>query len=187
MAWALACGVLATTERGVSIQMAGAAARAARPSPGRTTGSAARASGPSRVATGSLDRRARRRGQARHLDLLAVDHGADPRGDLVLPVVGLVDRVVEPLALRLALEAADPDVDGLVFLAHEAAQDDHAHLDLERDDLLLHALHPRLLLSGTDVVLPELEEHAGLLGSSGLPGQHTANPGRGTRHRPERV
>src|SRR5262249_59100980 len=79
--------------------------------------------------------------------------------DLVLPVVALVHGVVEPLALRLALEAADPDVDALVLLADEAAEDDHAHLDLERDDLLLHALDPVRLLPGADVVLAKLEEH----------------------------
>jgi len=147
----------------------------------------AASSGAPLTGSGSLDHGMRRRHDARHLDLLTVDHLPDAGGDLVLPVVALVDRVVEPLALRLALEAADPDVDGLVLLADEAAQDDHAHLDLERDDLLLHALDPLLLLSGTDMVLPELEEHAGLLGSSGLPGQHTANPGMGARDRPERV
>src|SRR6476660_9237829 len=79
---------------------------------------AAGASAPSRAARGSLDRRARCRGQARHLDLLAVDHLRNPRRDVVLPVVALVDRVVEPLALRLALEAADPHVHRRVLLAH---------------------------------------------------------------------
>src|SRR5215467_10736201 len=93
------------------------------------------------------------------LDLLPVDQGGDARGDLVLPVVALVDGVVEPLALRLALEAADPHVYAGVLLAHEAAEDDHAHLHLEGDDLLLHALDPLLLLAGANVVLTELEEH----------------------------
>src|SRR4030095_7432533 len=82
-----------------------------------------------------LDDRVRRRHQARDLDLLAVDQGRDPRRDLVLPVVALVDEVVETRALRLALEPAKPDVHALVFLADEAAEDHHAHLDLERDDL----------------------------------------------------
>src|SRR5204863_1152948 len=85
----------------------------------------------------SLDDGAGRRHQARDLDQLAVDERRHLRRDLVLPVVALVDDVVEPLALRLALEPADPHVDALVLLAHEAAEDDHAHLDLERDDLLL--------------------------------------------------
>src|SRR5262249_43152287 len=92
------------------------------------------------------------------LDLLPVDQGGDARGDLVLPVVALVDGVVEPLALRLALEAADPHVHAGVLLAHEAAEDDHAHLHLERDDLLLHALDPLLLLTWADVVLQKLED-----------------------------
>jgi hypothetical protein len=109
-----------------------------------------------------LDDRVGRGHQARDLDLLAVDHRGHPRRDLVLPVVALVDGVVEALALRLALEAADPDVDALVLLADEAAEDDHAHLDLEGDDLLLHAFHPVVALARTDVVLPELEEHDGL-------------------------
>src|SRR5262250_2553024 len=106
-----------------------------------------------------LDNRVRRRHQARDLDLLAVDQGRDLRRDLVLPVIALIDEVVETLALGLALEAADPDVDALVFLADEAAEDDHAHLHLERDDLLLHALDPPVALPGADVVLPELEDH----------------------------
>src|SRR5438132_11425316 len=110
-----------------------------------------------------LDDRARRGQQPRDLDLLAIDQRRHPRRDLVLPVLALVDEVVEALALRLALEAAEPHVHALVLLADEASENDHAHLHLERDDLLLHALHPRLLLSRMDVVLPELEEHSGLL------------------------
>src|ERR1041384_6417818 len=103
------------------------------------------------------------RDDARDLDLLAVDHRPDPRRDLVLPVVALVDEVVETLPLFFVLESPDPDVDALVLLADEAAENDHAHLNLERDDLLFHALDPRLLLSGTNVVLAKLEEHADLL------------------------
>src|SRR5690348_13619749 len=101
-----------------------------------------------------LDDRARGGHDALHLDLLAVDQRADLGRDLVLPVIALVDEVVEALALALVLEAANPDVDTRILLAHEAAEDDHAHLDLERDDLLLHALHPLGLLAGTDDVLP---------------------------------
>src|SRR2546427_3388810 len=111
-----------------------------------------------------LDDRVRRRDQPRDLDLLAVDQAGNLRRDLVLPVVALVDQIVEPLALGFALEPAEPHVHALVFLAGEATEDDHAHLDLERDDLLFHALDPLLALSGTDVVLPQLEEHTGLLG-----------------------
>src|SRR5213593_1520964 len=110
-----------------------------------------------------LDDGVGRRHQARDLDLLPVDHGRDLRGDLVLPVVALVDEVVESLALLLVLEPADPDVDAPVFLADEAAEDHHAHLDLERDDLLLHALDPLVALPRTDVILPELEEHCASL------------------------
>src|SRR5262245_37120873 len=107
-----------------------------------------------------LDHRVRGRDQAGHLDLFAIDHRGHLRRDLVLPVVALVDGVVEPLALSLALEAPDPDVDALVLLAHEAAEDDHAHLDLEWDDLLFHALDPVVALPRTEVILPKLEEHA---------------------------
>src|SRR5215470_13517422 len=110
-----------------------------------------------------LDDRVRRGHQARDLDLLAIDQGRHPRRDLVLPVVALINQIVEALALGLALEATDPDVDALVLLADEAAEDDHTHLHLERDDLFLHALDPLLLLTGTDMVLPELEDHSGLL------------------------
>src|SRR6267142_1109103 len=123
-----------------------------------------------------LDDRVRRRYQARDLDLLAVDQRRHPRRNLVLPVVALVDEVVEALALRLALEPADPDVDALVFLADEAAEDDHAHLDLERDDLFLHALDPLVTLAGTDVVLPQLENHAGLLGFESRLGRRGPSP-----------
>src|SRR5438552_16392657 len=108
----------------------------------------------------SLNDRARRGHDARDLDLLAIDQGRHLGRDLVLPVVALVDDVVEALALRLALESPDPHVDALFFLAHEAAEDDHAHRDLEGDDLLLHALDPALALPRPDVILPELEEHA---------------------------
>src|SRR5438034_8798102 len=112
-----------------------------------------------------LDARVRRRQQAGDLDLLAVYHGRNPRRDLVLPVVALIDEIVEALALRLALEPADPDVDALVLLADEAAEDHHAHLHLERDDLLFHALDPLVALTGTDVVrseehTPELQSHS---------------------------
>src|SRR5437016_1246200 len=110
----------------------------------------------------SLNDRARRGHDTRDLDLLAIDQGRHLGRDLVLPVIALVDSVVEALALRLALESPDPHVDALVFLTHEAAKDDHAHLDLERDDLLLHALDPALALAWSNVILPELEEHARL-------------------------
>src|SRR5712692_1808529 len=123
-----------------------------------------------------LDDRVGRRHEARDLDLLPVDHGRNLRGDLVLPVVALVNAVVESLALLLVLEPADPDVDALVFLADEAAEDHHPHLDLERDDLLLHAPDPLVTLPRTDVVLPQLEEHAGLLGLESRLGRRGPSP-----------
>src|SRR5262249_57838966 len=126
------------------------------------------APGPSAGACRLLDHRAGRRHQARDLDLFAIDQRRDLRCDLVLPVVALIDGVVEALALLLVLEAADPDVDVLVLFADEAAEDHHSHLHLERNDLLFHALHPRLTLSRSHVVLPELEEHARLLGAGVL-------------------
>src|SRR2546428_1937797 len=132
-----------------------------------------------------LDDRVRRRHQARDLDLLAVDQGRNLRGDLVLPVVALIDEVVETLALLLALEPADPDVDVLVFLAAELAQDHHAHLDLERDDLLLHALDPLVALTGANVVLPELEEHSGLLGFESRLDRRGPTPPTARRRHPQ--
>src|SRR5262249_5119979 len=110
-----------------------------------------------------LDHRVRRGHDAGDLDLLTVDQRRDLGGDLVLPVVALVHEVVEPLALLLVLEASDPHVHSVVFLAHESAEDHHAHLDLEGDDLFLHALDPLLALARANVVLPELEEHGRLL------------------------
>ena len=106
-----------------------------------------------------------------------------PRRDLVLPVVALVDRIVEALALRLALEPTEPHVHALVLLAGEATEDHHAHLDLERDDLLFHALDPLVALSGTDVVLPaarrSLRASWGLGPRSAVPAEEgTPGPGR---------
>src|SRR5262245_13855357 len=123
-----------------------------------------RGGGPARGPPPLLNDGVRRGHQAGDLDLLPVDHGGHAGRDLVLPVVALVDGIVEALALRLALEAADPHVDAVVLLAHEAAQDDHAHLDLEGDDLLFHALDPLVALARPDVVLPKLEEHLASLG-----------------------
>src|SRR5262244_3256758 len=54
-----------------------------------------------------LDDRVRRH-QARDLDLLAVDQARHLRRDLVLPVIALIDQIVQALALGLALEPADP-------------------------------------------------------------------------------
>src|SRR5262245_54244418 len=59
---------------------------------------------------GLLDHGAGRRHEPRDPDLLAVDHRRDLGRDLVLPVIALVHGVVEALALRLALEATEPDV-----------------------------------------------------------------------------
>src|SRR2546428_6867769 len=139
-----------------------------RPDPG-----ACRPRSPSRPL---LDDRVRRRHHARDLDLLPVDQGWDSRGDLVLPVVALVHEVVEALALLLVLESADPDVEALVFLADEAAEDHHSHLDLERDDLLLHALDPLVTLTRTDVVLAQLEKHSGLLELESRLGRRRPSP-----------
>src|SRR5262249_58411269 len=79
-----------------------------------------------------LDDGVRRRQQPGDLDLLAVDHRRYPRRDLVLPVVALLDEIVEALALRLALERADPDLYALALLADNAAQHHQAHLELPR-------------------------------------------------------
>src|SRR5260370_30488206 len=89
------------------------------------------------------------------------DHGGaievirNARPNLVLPVVAFVHRLVLRLALGFAFEATQPDVDGIVGLAPEAAADDHPFRGLERNDLLLHYPHPlihfarqHLLLAG---------------------------------------
>src|SRR5262249_14727419 len=65
--------------------------------------------------------------------------------------------------LRLALEAADPDVHARILFADKTAENHHAMLDLKGNDLLLHALDPVRLLARPDVVLAALEEHARLL------------------------
>src|SRR5438874_13119511 len=48
-----------------------------------------------------LDDRVRCRQNPCDLDLFAIDHGRDLRRDLLLPVVALVDEIVEALALGL--------------------------------------------------------------------------------------
>src|SRR5690606_33471293 len=90
---------------------------------------------------------------------LAVEHLAGLGRDLILPVVALVDGLVALLAVLFIIEAADPDVGAVVLGADEAADDDHAHLRLKGDDLLLHALDPGLLLARLDAVLAQLEQH----------------------------
>src|SRR5439155_19871900 len=92
---------------------------------------------------------------ARHHHGLAVETVRHPRRDLGLPVIALVDRLVERLALAFALEAAQPHIYRRVGLAAEAAADDHAFGDLERDDLLLHYLDPFVDLAGPNLVLAQ--------------------------------
>src|SRR5215469_4270600 len=87
--------------------------------------------------------------------LFAVEAIGNARRDLGLPVVGVVDRLVERLALGLVLEAADPDIFAVVGLAAEAAADHHALRDLKGDDLLLHDLDPFVHLAGAHVVLAQ--------------------------------
>jgi len=86
---------------------------------------------------------------------LAVEAVRHPRRDLGLPIIGLVDRLVERLALAFAFESAQPHINGRVGLAAEAAADDHALGDLERDDLLFHDLDPFVDLAGPNLVLAQ--------------------------------
>jgi hypothetical protein len=65
------------------------------------------------------------------------------------------------LAFSLAVEAAEPEIGGVVLLTAEAATDHHALGDLERDDLLLHDLHPLVHLARPHEVLAQfVESHA---------------------------
>src|SRR4051812_11771362 len=89
-----------------------------------------------------------------HLDLLAVDQLTHARPDVVLPGVVLVDRLVQVLPLLFALEATQPDEQILVLLTEEHPGDHHPLGDLERNDLLLHQLLPRIALAGPHSVLP---------------------------------
>src|SRR5437763_7099217 len=89
------------------------------------------------------------------------DHGGaieiirNARPNRVLPVIALVDRLVLRLALGFAFEATQPDVDGIVGLAAEAAADDHPFRGLEGNDLLLHDPDTLVHLAGQDLVLAE--------------------------------
>src|SRR5215471_17044903 len=100
-------------------------------------------------------RRFRGRNDPRHDIGLALKNVRHPGPDFGLPVIGLVDRLVERLALRFALEAAQPHIDGRIGLAAEAAADDHALRDLERNDLLFHDLDPFVDLAGPNLVLAQ--------------------------------
>src|SRR6185312_2958165 len=111
--------------------------------------------------------------EAGHHHLPAVEAFGNAWGDLGLPVVGLVDRLVLRLALGLALEAADPHIGALVRLAAIAAADHHSLGYLEGDDLLLHDLDPFFHLAGAHVVLPQFVE--GHLPISRLPGVRGAS------------
>src|SRR6202022_1171492 len=76
------------------------------------------------------------RDDARHDHGGTVETTRHARRYFGLPVIGLVNRLVERLALGFALEAAQPYIGGIVGLAPEAAADDHALGDLEWDYLL---------------------------------------------------
>src|SRR6516162_6757403 len=103
-------------------------------------------------------RRFRGRDDPRHNHRRTVEMVRHARRDLCLPVVALVHRLVERLALGFALEPAQPHIDGRIGLAAEAAADDHAFGDLERDDLLLHDLDPFVDLARPNLVLAKLIE-----------------------------
>jgi hypothetical protein len=93
------------------------------------------------------------------LDLLTVDELAYAGREVGLPVLALVERLVETDALLLAVEAPHPDKLVLVLLAHEAA-DDHYSFGVQiRDDLLLEELDPSSPLSRPGPIDPQLEEH----------------------------
>src|SRR6185437_12271753 len=97
------------------------------------------------------------------LGLFPVDQVPDPRADLILPAIALIDFLVQLLALRFARKAADPYVEILILLSHEAADDDHALRDLKGDDRLLHVLDPVLPLPWSHTLLSKLEEHPATL------------------------
>src|SRR5271154_4975744 len=102
-----------------------------------------------------LRRRFRRRNDAGHDIRAALETGGNPRRDLGLPVVAVVDRLVQRLALGFALEATHPDIGGIIGLAAIAAGDDHAFRYLEGDDLLFHDLNPLIHLARQNLVLAQ--------------------------------
>src|SRR5215216_2296452 len=80
---------------------------------------------PTAIDDRSLDHGMRRRLDAAHHHLRSVHHLRDARPDRLLPVVALVDLLIEAVPLRVALEAAHPDVEVVLLLADEAADDHH--------------------------------------------------------------
>src|SRR5438105_6722306 len=85
----------------------------------------------------------------------AIEAARNARPNLVLPVVALVHRLVLRLALGFAFKPTQPDVDGIVGLATEAAANDHPFRGLEGNDLLLHDPDPLIHLAGQNLVLAE--------------------------------
>jgi hypothetical protein len=90
-------------------------------------------------------------------------------GDDILPVVAFIDGVVQALPFCLAFEATNPDAEFLLFLANEAADDHHTSGNLGWNEFFFHEFYPLLPLSRSRAILPQFEEHQGLLSSRLFP------------------
>jgi glyoxylase-like metal-dependent hydrolase (beta-lactamase superfamily II) len=97
--------------------------------------------------------------ELRHDDRRGIQHLAHLRLDELRPSLAFVYLLIEPDALRLVLEAAQPDEEVGLLHRGEAAGNHHALLELEGDDLLIEELQPSLHHALPDVILPKLVQH----------------------------
>ena len=95
-----------------------------------------------------MNDRCRRRLDSGNYNLVPVQHSRDLGGDVVHPMVALIDGFVNAFALAFAFKPAYPDVQVLLQLSHKAAHDYHAFRDLEGDNDIFHEPDPVVPLAG---------------------------------------
>src|SRR5262245_64348937 len=112
------------------------------------------ARGGSSTQTSLLDDRLGGRLHTRHFNLFAEEHVRHLGGNVVLPMITLVNGLIQSFPLFLTFKATDPDIEIVFFLPHKAPENDHAFRDLERNDLLFHELDPFFTLPRLRTILP---------------------------------
>jgi hypothetical protein len=96
--------------------------------------------------------------EARYHDFTPVEQFTDAGRNLVFPPVALIDRLIELLAVFLALETANPDVKVVLLFADETPDDHHPFGNLEGKDCLLHILNPVVTLAGLGAILTKFKK-----------------------------
>src|SRR4029450_2285136 len=94
------------------------------------------------------------RHNTRHFDLVAQEHVRYLGVNVVLPMVTLIDRFIQPCSLFLTFKATDPDIQIVFFLPHTTPYDNHTFRDLERNNLLFHEFPPFFTLPRLRTILP---------------------------------